>query len=229
MFERIQYMRPYLLLFLLAGLTGGTCPAGAQTLAGALKADLLPLADPFVPGLGLTWQHRLSPGNDRWYLEHSLTTFFPTGWSEANVTRDLWGFRLRTSLQRYGAPFTPGRSNQYWGLMTHLQWSDRTMTADFRYRAAGFNRQIRFRRPQTVLGLYFLTGFTNWWSDGRVVMDFGFGAGPRVAINNPEDLPTEAFFVTNGTLYADHEPELDQWTLGFVFLFRVGYVFMGDE
>jgi hypothetical protein len=179
--------------------------------------------DPLVPGSHLSYEHRTSGSI---YLRHEVGVFFDYNYSDQEPLLDLDGFRLRTARRKYQDNLGIIRQRHYYELAFDYRYLNALVEGDFiRGGSGSFSQRINYDIIQHSFTFNYIRGLCanlgEHWQ-----LDFGIGLGLRLNNRNYEEIPEDAFFDTNGSLfwqYGVREP----WhvTLSAPLILALGYQF----
>lgn len=215
------------LLLFASGLGGNTCFGQAlyeeQGADRAIRLSLAHFFDPLVPGPHLSYEHR-TRGNI--YLRHEVGVFFDFDYPDQESLEALNGFRLRTARRKYRN--NPGiiRQRYYYELAFDYRWLNAQVEGDFtRGGFGGFTQRIPYGILQHSFSFNYIRGFCANFGD-HWQLDVGLGLGLRLNNRIYGEIPEDAFFDTNGSLfwqYGTREP----WhlTLSVPMILALGYQF----
>ena len=210
--------------FLFWGTSFGQSLIEEQGADRAIRLSLGHLFDPMTPGPHLSYEHRTG-GNI--YLRHEVGVIFDYNYPDQESLDALKGFRLRTARRKYRN--NPGliRQRHYHEFAFDYRWLDARVGGDF-FRggiSTGFSQRITYGIVQHSFTFNYLRGMcanigAHWQ------LDLGLGLGLRLNNRNYSEIPEDAFFDTNGSLfwqYGVREP----WhlTLSVPMILALGYRF----
>lgn len=189
----------------------------------AIRLSLGHLFDPMTPGPHLSYEHR-TKGNV--YLRHEVGVIFDYNYPDQESLDALHGFRLRTARRKYRN--NPGiiRQRYYYELAFDYRWTDARVGGDFsRGIGTGYRQRINYEIVQHSFSFNYIRGFcANFGAHWQ--LDLGLGLGLRLNNRNYSEVPEDAFFDTNGSLYWQYGIR-EPWhlTLSVPIIFALGYQF----
>lgn len=190
----------------------------------AIRLSLGHLFDPLTPGPHLSYEHRI---RDNIYLRHEVGVFFDYNYPDQESLDALRGLRLRTTRRKY--QHNPGviRQRRYYELSFDYRWLDARVEGDF-FRSgvsAGYRQRIQYGIVQHSFSFNYIRGlcfnFGAHWQ-----LDLGIGMGLRLNHRIYEEIPEDAVFDTNGSLFWQYGTRAP-WhlTLSVPMILALGYQF----
>ena len=142
-------------------------------------------------------EHRVAP---QWYLNHQAGLVFGAGWLNMPDFEQLEGYRWQSGIRHYTSLFEGKNTNSYFELQGKYHYTDMLIPADFCRFDCAFQQRINYRRLERSFSLLATAGASVFFSR-RIKVDIDCGMGYQWLDRTFSNVPPDASFLTNGSLY----------------------------
>ncbi|MCB0568452.1 MAG: hypothetical protein KDC66_01750 [Phaeodactylibacter sp.] len=219
-----QVLTGLVMLFLARGIAiGQEANAEAAAPRFMIKNGTTSLLDPLVPSFNLAVEYRWA-GRFSTHIEGG--PLLPFRYFNEPATEGLKGSRFRGAMRYYLRPPRIGTHAAYLELMYTYQFISARIEGDFwRESSSGaYGQRLWYDFEQKKHAGYLNIGIQQIFASG-FLFETGAGLGPFNRSRRYSDIPDDASFHTNGSLFWKYGSQDDGALLGLMLYINLGYAF----